>query len=189
MEGSGGSHDVAQDIGSDYDMGEGSDEEDEDHEEIQRILEQIEAEKREDAGGQSAAAGGSAGVVEVAAGHASAATAGNTKDSSDEKGSPGGDGEKKSPLQASAIKAKGKAYNLWALNFIKRACAYRDIPRMSQEKDKAVMAAALRAQDERMGRPSPFFDDLDGIVCGECSMVARGGGRGLFADACSCCWY
>ncbi|CAN0048496.1 unnamed protein product, partial [Pylaiella littoralis] len=77
-----------------------------------------------------------------------------------------GAGER-NPFQASAKKAQGKEYMMWATKFLQRACAYRDIPRMSQERSRETMTAALSAQDKRSERPSPFFDDLQAIVDGK----------------------
>ncbi|CAM9848823.1 unnamed protein product, partial [Pylaiella littoralis] len=51
-------------------------------------------------------------------------------------------GGRRNPHQASAEKAKGKGYQLWALGFLQRACSYRDIPRMSQQKSKEAIAEA-----------------------------------------------
>lgn len=72
-------------------------------------------------------------------------------------------GNKWSPPQASADKAKGKNYAFWALNFLQRACAYRGPPLISQEKNKQVLVYALTAQDETMERFTLFFDDLQAI--------------------------
>ncbi|CAN0096936.1 unnamed protein product [Ectocarpus sp. 8 AP-2014] len=68
---------------------------------------------------------------------------------------------------ASAKKARGKEYPRWATHFLKRTCAHRKIPRMSQQNNKDVLVAALRSLDHNMKRPSPYFDDLDAIAAGK----------------------
>lgn len=73
---------------------------------------------------------------------------------------------------ASAKKARGKDYPHWATHFLKRTCAHRKIPRMSQ-KSKDVLVAALRSLDTNMKRPSPYFDDLDAIAAGEMLVLCR----------------
>ena len=65
--------------------------------------------------------------------------------------------------RAAARKAHGKEYILWSLTLLQRACAYRSISKMSTEKRK-VLVDALRAQDNAMKRPSPFFEDLHAIA-------------------------
>ncbi|CAM9964507.1 unnamed protein product, partial [Ectocarpus sp. 13 AM-2016] len=73
----------------------------------------------------------------------------------------------KASLGASAKKARGKDYPLWAAHLLRRTCAHRKIPRMSKEGDKHVLVQALRSHDGNMNRPSPYYDDLDVITAGK----------------------
>ncbi|CAB1102774.1 unnamed protein product [Ectocarpus sp. CCAP 1310/34] len=73
----------------------------------------------------------------------------------------------KASLGASAKKARGKDYPLWAAHLLRRTCAHRKIPRMSKEGDKHVLVQALRSHDGNMNRPSPYYDDLNAITAGK----------------------
>lgn len=93
------------------------------------------------------------------------------------KASAGGSGVGKKTTaaeghRASAKKARGKDYPQWATHFLKRTCAHRKIPRMSQS-SKDVLVAALRSLDGNMKRSSPYFDDLDAIAAGEMLVLCR----------------
>ena len=104
--------------------------------------------------------------------------AGRKKNHGKRKASAGGSAvgnrnSTKASLGASAKKARGKDYPLWAAHLLRRTCAHRKIPRMSKEGDKHVLVQALRSHDGNMNRPSPYYDDLNAITAGEMLVLCR----------------
>ncbi|CBJ28750.1 expressed unknown protein [Ectocarpus siliculosus] len=98
--------------------------------------------------------------------------AGRKKNHGKRKASAGGSAvgnmnSTKASLGASAKKARGKDYPLWAAHLLRRTCAHRKIPRMSKEGDKHVLVQALRSHDGNMNRPCPYYDDLNAITAGK----------------------
>ncbi|CAN0361155.1 unnamed protein product [Ectocarpus sp. 6 AP-2014] len=98
--------------------------------------------------------------------------AGRKKNHGKRKASAGGSAvgnmnSTKASLGASAKKARGKDYPLWAAHLLRRTCAHRKIPRMSKEGDKHVLVQALRSHDGNMNRPSRYYDDLNAITAGK----------------------